>query len=140
MFWKRAKGRSKDGEPRNERPIQNYAEKYGLGDCGCVTPPFTITWGGERVFGLDNGPRFGEVTVKTCGDCATLWLEYWFDTHYPRLNIGWYRAIISADQVDSVSPDTALGFISAQPWWVYGGSYWDNCNNFGHGPIPQGWD
>ncbi len=62
--------------------------EYPTGNCRCDTPPFVIPYVEEKDIGCAYDTRYGDVSVKPCSECGTLWLEYWFDTNYRRFSVG----------------------------------------------------
>ena len=96
-------------------------------DCACLDPDQRSEWERSSVGVDETKGRYGEVSLQRCLRCRRVWLHY-FVTYEGFSRSGrWFRAIVSDEEAVSVTPETAAGLIAAQPWHLYGGSY------FGHG-------
>jgi hypothetical protein len=80
-----------------------------------------------KMLGLDTtGGRNGEVYLKSCRQCATLWIEYFYENEAFSQSGRWFRGIIPAAHALCISPAEVLQYLESLEWYLYGGSYFKN--------------
>ncbi|WP_054813355.1 hypothetical protein [Nocardia arizonensis] len=101
-----------------------------------MTPPFNAGDYESHYVGVDDSSwRYADVTIETCAHCGTKWLHYFYEHESYRESGQWYRAVIAAEMVESLTPYTAAEFLESQSWYFYGGSYWRTTGRKGMGAI-----
>ena len=101
-----------------------------------MTPPFHYTNFDTQNLGVDetNG-RYGDVTIESCKACGSKWIQYLVEYEAFSSSGRWYRALISDEMLESVTPQNAVELLSTLPWHFFGGSYFRSTGQRGTGPI-----
>ncbi len=95
--------------------------------CRCFEPPFHYADFESRAVGVDETDgRFAEVTVERCCQCGQHWLRYFYEHEAFSRSGRWYRALLTPDEVASVTVASAVALLSARDWHFRGGSYFDS--------------
>ncbi|SFB74180.1 hypothetical protein SAMN05421780_101213 [Flexibacter flexilis DSM 6793] len=104
--------------------------------CKCFVPPPHYTDYQSHFIGTDdtNG-RFAEVTHETCIHCGTIWLNYFVEFESFRKSGRYYRGIISAGELQTITPSNAVQYLESLDWFLYGGSYFDSWGTYGSGKL-----
>ena len=107
-----------------------------MAECRCMTPPFNYTDYASEPLGIDetNG-RFGEVSVQTCKACGRKWLHYFVEYEAFSKSGRWYRGLVSAEALRSLTPESAVALLESLPWYFYGGSYFQTIGRKGSGRV-----
>ena len=101
--------------------------------CVCAEPPFHYLRFERAELGADSFNA--DVSIETCKACAQLWLVYLIEEeHYSRSG-RWWRAPISREQRDALTPAAARQFIERSPWCFVGGSFHDSTGYRANAPI-----
>ncbi len=103
-------------------------------DCACLLPR---RFGGTATFlGEDTTKgRYGAVSLRRCKHCDRIWLDYFVEYEGFSRSDRWYRAVVSPEDAARVKPTTAVALIAAQPWHIYGGSYFEHAGKRGAGLV-----
>ncbi|MDR2452600.1 MAG: hypothetical protein LBE85_12760 [Candidatus Accumulibacter sp.] len=107
-----------------------------MSDCRCFNPPFDYQDYDTSPVGTDmtNG-RYGEVTLKTCKHCGTIWLNYHVEYESYTASGRWFRGPISRADATKMAPESAIAYLERLPWYFAGGSYFRSCGERWSGPI-----
>ena len=110
------------------------------GDCECLaTGPGFPEIAETRSIGTDpTSGRFACVALNRCNLCSRLWLHYEVEYEAFSGSGRWATCPISEDAAATMTPEQAADFIVAQPWHIYGGSYWGHAGVRGEGALPWG--
>ena len=86
--------------------------------------------------GIDatNG-RFGNVKIEVCKKCHTSWLSYQVEYEAFSKSGRWYRGIIGAESIASMSPEEAPKYLEGLAWYFEGGSYFDSNGKLSKGHL-----
>jgi GTP pyrophosphokinase len=107
-----------------ERVVREI-ERLAAEDCTCFEPESFRDDFERTVLGLDRtrGHALAEVSLDRCRRCGRLWLHYFVE--YPDVadSSRWYRAPITPDAAQEVTPQRALDLLESLPWRVQGGAY-----------------
>ena len=104
--------------------------------CPCHTPPLNPRQFTRVDVGVDKTHgRYADVYLDTCNPCGARWLHYLAEYESYTASGRWYRAIIPEGVVKSLTPQTAASIISAQDWWLRGGSYFASTGESGAGHL-----
>jgi hypothetical protein len=103
-----------------------------MAECLCMTPPFVFLDYEFELLGLDetNG-RFGEVSLQTCKACGRQWLHYFFEYEVFLKSGRWFRGLVPAEQLVSLSPESAVELLESLPRYFYSGSYFETTGRQG---------
>lgn len=93
----------------------------------------------ETDIGTDytNG-RYASVELNRCRKCGRLWLHYHVEYEGFSKSGRWATCPIDEKSAADMKPDEAAEFIDRQPWYIYGGCYWNHTDKRGAGPLR--WD
>ncbi len=69
--------------------------------------------------------RFGEVNLRRCLHCGRLWVHYFVEYEAFRASGRYYMGIITAEDAESLTAETAVDFLNSLDWHLYGGSFFD---------------
>lgn len=91
------------------------------------------------VVGIDrNEGRFGDVKIIKCPACGNLWLHYHVEYEAFSKSGRWFRALISPEEVNQITPENAVNILEKKEWHIYGGSYFETMGRYGRGNINVG--
>ena len=110
-------------------------------ECECRKPRLWDCEDKGKYLGDDmTNSRYGEVWLYQCPDCSSQWLFY--RVEYPSFSKSgrWYRAIISAKEAKSCTPEEAERLINGAAYRVIGGSYFDSPGIIQTGPTKLPFD
>ena len=84
--------------------------------------------------------RFGEVWLRTCPDCGRHWLFYRVEHEAFTGSGRWFRAVVSPEVAEAVTPRTAAVELARSHYRIYGGSYFDTPRKVARAPgsVPVG--
>jgi GTP pyrophosphokinase len=105
-------------------------------DCTCFEPESFRDDFERTVLGLDRTRgRLGEVSLDRCRRCGRLWLHYFVE--YPDVpdSSRWYRAPVTAEMAQAVSPQKAVALLESLPWRLQGGAYYGRRGQRTSGPV-----
>ena len=107
-----------------------------MAECRCTAPPFDFLDYDSELLGVDetNG-RFGEVSVETCKACGAKWLRYFVEYEAFSESGRWYRGLVTAESLRSLTPELAVALLESLPWYFYGGSYFRTTGRKGLGRV-----
>jgi hypothetical protein len=105
--------------------------------CKCMEPDCDRDAFHETDIGVDRfDSQFGNVTLYDCRYCGHRWLHYALAQEaWSQQPSRWYRGRITQIQSRSVTPETAVEFLSNLPWYFYGGTDFSSDGRSGWGPI-----
>ena len=105
-------------------------------DCRCMAPPFDFADFDSEPLGIDqtNG-RFAEVSVETCRACGAKWLRYFVEFEAFTASGRWYRGLVTAERLRTLTPELAVTLLESLPWYFYGGSYFQTTGRRGSGRV-----
>ena len=103
--------------------------------CGCMTPPFHYLDFENRVLGPSS--NCGEVELETCKSCGIHWLRYFYEHEGFTGSGRWYRGIVDAVTLPTLTPANCVVHLESLPWYIYGGSYFNTLGQRGAGPIKE---
>jgi hypothetical protein len=98
-----------------------------MGECRCLTPPFSYADFDSRPVGTDttNG-RYGEVTIETCRHCGQHWLHYLIEYEAFARSGRWYRGLVSDEVARTVTPEGAVAVLESTTTRYAGGSFFES--------------
>ena len=94
-----------------------------LNPCSCFENISSENY--QRTFvGIDEtAGRFAEVEIGHCGLCQRYWLHYGWEIEGFANSGRWYRAPITWQQSQNVTPQNAATLLGKADWYFVGGSY-----------------
>jgi len=105
--------------------------------CDCLRPVLGRCEYDGRQVGVDmTNCRYGEVWRHTCDRCGRIWLFYRVEYEAFTASGRWYRAVISRETADAVTPETAADAIARSDYRIRGGSYFNSPGEIDAGPEP----
>ncbi|MFZ4057380.1 MAG: hypothetical protein ACOYKE_04550 [Ferruginibacter sp.] len=109
-----------------------------LSSCGCVQLPLLHTQFNTTFFGFDEtAGRFAQVSIDTCKHCGSHWLHYAYEIEGISYSGKWFRVPITAKDIVLITPMNAAAFLCNQPWYFYGGSYFNSTGAKSSVPLTQ---
>lgn len=69
--------------------------------------------------------RFGEVNLRRCLHCGRLWVHYFVEYEAYRASGRYYMGVITAEDAESLTAETAVDFLNSLDWHLFGGSFFD---------------
>lgn len=116
--------------------VVREVERLAAEDCTCFEPESFRDDFERTVLGLDRTRgRLGEVSLDRCRRCGRLWLHYFVE--YPDVpdSSRWYRAPVTAEMAEAVSPQSAVAVLEGLPWRLQGGAYYGRRGQRTSGPV-----
>lgn len=111
------------------------ANEAGPFDCPCMEPKLGRAEKEGRCLGVDETKgRFGEVWLHTCERCGRIWLFYRVEYEAFTRSGRWFRAVISPQVAEAVTPETAAVELARSEYRVYGGSFFGTPGKIARGP------
>lgn len=105
--------------------------------CECLKPVLGRCEYDGRELGIDHTHgRFGEVWLYTCPHCTRIWLFYRVEYEAFTASGRWYRAIVSKETADTVTPATAADAIAGSDYKIRGGSFFNTAGQVIRGAAP----
>lgn len=107
-----------------------------MNECNCSNLPFDYRDFDSTPIGVDktNG-RNGEVSLETCKICGEKWLHYLVEYEAFTASGRWFRAPISCEVLEILTPKQAIPYIERQSWYFRGGSYFKSSGMRASGPT-----
>jgi GTP pyrophosphokinase len=95
-------------------------------DCTCFEPESYRDDFERTVLGLDRtrGHALAEVSLDRCRRCTRLWLHYFVEQPDVPDSSRWYRAPVTTEMAQAVTPQRALAVLESLPWRLQGGAYY----------------
>lgn len=79
--------------------------------------------------------RNAEVSIIQCKLCQRIWLKYSVESEkFPELN-RWFKGIIAKKEVAEMKPENAVEYLENLPWYICGGEFFGNKEEFGEGKL-----
>lgn len=104
--------------------------------CQCEIPPWNHGNFTSRVVGVDETKgRYGEVIINTCKACGRKWLHYAVEYEAFSQSGRWYRGVVSEEQAESVTPESAVAILESLDWHLYGGCFFGHAGKRGNGRV-----
>jgi hypothetical protein len=111
-------------QARFDRLVQAERLRDPKEDCRCFRIDGLTKADPEVEIGRDEQfGRFGEVTLRTCGDCSRRWLEYFVEYEAFTASGRRFRGLVSEQQAEEVTAATAAALLDQLPWHFAWGSY-----------------
>jgi hypothetical protein len=105
-------------------------------NCRCMTPPFWYRHFDKKVLGMDQATRWnGEASIERCKKCGREWLRYLYENEAFTKSGRWYCGLITPEQAQEVTANTALALLASLSWHFYGGSYYDSTGQRRDEPL-----
>jgi hypothetical protein len=107
--------------------------------CDCLEPKLGRCERDGRNLGTDlTNARYGEVWLWTCEGCGRIWLFYRVEYESFTASGRWFRAVVSKETAEKVTPETAADTIARSDYRILGGSYFDTPGRIerGQGRVP----
>ncbi|MBN1372783.1 MAG: hypothetical protein JW987_12655 [Anaerolineaceae bacterium] len=79
--------------------------------------------------------RFGEVNLRRCLHCGRLWVHYFVEYEAFRASGRYYMGIITAEDAQSLTAETAVDYLNSLDWHLFGGSFFDGVVGLGTGHV-----
>ncbi|HOY70220.1 MAG TPA: hypothetical protein PL131_11260 [Methylotenera sp.] len=89
--------------------------------CKCNIPPFH--YADYDSVDFDTGNSIAEISLQNCKHCGNIWLKYLIEDPSRSGSGRWWRVLVPASQVASITADNAKAFIENQTEGIVGGSY-----------------
>lgn len=109
-----------------------------LSKLGCVCEKHNLVASEYRIsrLGMDHTQnRNAEVSIFQCRLCQRIWLNYSVEyENYPNSS-RWFKGIISKKEVTQLKPENAVFYLETLEWYIFGGLYFGNKENFGKGKL-----
>lgn len=100
--------------------------------CKCFDPHEKAEWSQSVDIGMTDD--YWDVTRLRCAHCGTLWVRAFLEYEAFSRSGRHYRAPVSDEQIQGVSPEEALEHIEAAEFRIAGGSYFDGRDHVTKGP------
>ena len=105
----------------------------GQNECKCMKGSFRYDEVETKNLGVDR--NYGEVSIKKCKTCGSLWLHYFYENEAFEKSGRWYCGPLKADQAAQVKPENSLELLEKMEWYFSGGSYFDGKTGKSKGKI-----
>ena len=117
--------------------IPKLSKEHPTAECECLTPPlYNANFNVQRLTGYDETNNwFGEVSIETCNQCGTKWLQYFVEYEAFTKSGRWYRGVISDEVSNTVTLQNSISILQVLDWWIRGGSYFDGNITRGRGRL-----
>ena len=69
--------------------------------------------------------RFGEVNLRRCLHCGRLWVHYFVEYEAFRASGRYFMGLITAEDAEKLTAETAVSYLESLDWHLYGGSYFE---------------
>jgi GTP pyrophosphokinase len=114
-------------------------ERLAAEDCTCFEPESFRDDFERTVLGLDrtDAHALAEVSLDRCRRCGRVWLHYFVEHPDQEESSRWYRAPITGQAEQEVTPQTARVVLEALPWRLQGGAYYGRRSQRTSGPIDR---
>jgi GTP pyrophosphokinase len=116
--------------------VVGEVERLAAEDCTCFEPESFRDDFERTVLGLDRtSGRLGEVSLDRCRRCGRVWLHYFVE--YPEVpdSSRWYRAPVTVEMAQAVTPQGAVALLESLPWRLQGGAYYGRRGERTSGPV-----
>lgn len=101
--------------------VQAHMIEQQANTCKCNTPPFHFA--DYDAVDFDTGNSIAEISLETCKHCGYIWLKYLIEDPSRSGSGRWWRVLVPASQVATITADNAKAFIQNQTEGFVGGSY-----------------
>jgi hypothetical protein len=119
--------------------IETEMSPQPVDGCVCLDAGAPFNTFETRALGCDETDgRFGQATLDRCRRCGRIWLRYVVEYEAFSRSGRWARGLIREDDVETLTPETALGRLHGLAWYLYGGSYFNGASGRRSGPMPWG--
>jgi GTP pyrophosphokinase len=121
-----------------ERAVREI-ERLSAEDCTCFEPESFRDDFERTVLGLDRtgGEAPAEVSLDRCRRCGRLWLHYFVEDPEVPDSSRWYRAPVTPEMAQDVSPPRARAMLESLPWRLQGGAYYGRRSSRTSGPLDR---
>jgi hypothetical protein len=93
----------------------------------------------ERVGVDDTNGRYGDVDIRTCGDCGRRWLHYRAEYEAFTGSGRWIVGILPDELPMPLTPTNAVPILNSLPWYIFGGGAfslpWPGRRSSGNAPA-----
>jgi HD domain len=112
-------------------------ERLAAEDCTCFESDSYRDDFERTVLGLDRTPghALAEVSLDRCRRCGRLWLHYFVEQPDVSESSRWFRAPVTPEMAEAVTPQRALAVLETLPWRLQGGAYFGRRGQRTTGPV-----
>ncbi len=109
---------------------------FTLPQCSCTKPDGTGNQFYTKMLGIDTtASRHAEVFLKSCRQCDSLWIEYFYENEAFSQSGRWYRGIIPLAHALTIAPTDVVSYLENLEWYIFGGSFFKTGPSLGSGKL-----